>query len=195
MILLRLHEERKEACQKSLEKSCQVRERQTQMYAKLKPITSSKSASRKPKSPHPTSSQQTAELLATERVRLARSKAIAAETRASIDEFESSIRGRVAMASGGQGGVGTESGGEDRGRDIERNLSTGLTADYVAQIKRRVQDSLVAREEREKRRRRVLVEQLKAMHEQEVSLHILCMLRGRIYVQNVIFTISTSLMS
>ena len=146
------------------------------MYAKLKPISSSKSASSKPKSPHPTSSQQTAELLATEGVRLARSKAIAAETRASIDQFESSMRGRVAAASGarGQDGVGAESGGdEDRRRDADQSLamSTGPTADYVAQIKRRVQDSLVAREEREKRRRKVLVEQLKAMHEQEVSLH------------------------
>ena len=145
------------------------------MYAKLKPISSSKSASRKPKSPHPTSSQQTAELLATERVRLARSKAIAAETRASIDEFESSMKGRVAAASGAQGqdGEGAESGGGDyRRRDADhQSLATGPTADYVAQIKRRVQDSLVAREEREKRRRKVLVEQLKAMHEQEVSLH------------------------
>ena len=147
------------------------------MYAKLKPITSSKSASRKPKSPHPTSSQQTAELLATERVRLARSKAIAAETRASIDQFESSMRGSVATVSGarGQDGEGTESGGgEDRRRDADHQslaTATGPTADYVAQIKRRVQDSLVAREEREKRRRKVLVEQLKAMHEQEVSLH------------------------
>ena len=86
------------------------------MYAKLKPITSSTSASRKSKSPHP--SHQTAELLATERVRHARSKAIAAETRASIDEFESSIRGRVAVASG-QDGVGTGS-GEDGERDTEK---------------------------------------------------------------------------
>ena len=86
------------------------------MYAKLKPITSSKSASRKSRSPHP--SHQTAELLGTERVRRARSKAIAAETRASIDEFESSIRGRVAATSG-QDGESIES-GEDRGGDTEK---------------------------------------------------------------------------
>jgi hypothetical protein len=146
------------------------------MYAKLKPITSSKSASRKPNSPHPTSSQQTAELLATERVRFARSQAIAAETRASIDEFESSIRGRVAAASGGQDGVGTE-GGDDRRRDPQQTVTIGPTADYVSQIKRRAQDSLVAREEREKRRRRVLIDQLKAMHEQEVSyIHVRCIM-------------------
>lgn len=86
------------------------------MYAKLKPITSSKSASRKSRSPHP--SHQTAELLATERVRRARSEAIAVETRASIDEFESSIGGRVAATSG-HDGVSTES-GENRGRDTEK---------------------------------------------------------------------------
>ena len=92
------------------------------MYAKLKPITSSKSASRKPRSPHPNSSQQTAELLATERVRRARNKAIAAETRASIDEFESSLRGKVAAAATpppGQDGGSIES-SEDRGRDAEK---------------------------------------------------------------------------
>ena len=49
-----------------------------------------------------------------------------------------------------------------------QTMSTGPTADYVSQIKRRVQDNISAREDREKRRRRVLVEQLKAMHEQEV---------------------------
>ena len=51
---------------------------------------------------------------------------------------------------------------------MQQTLSTGPTADYVSQIKRRVQDNLMAREDREKRRRRVLIEQLKAMHEQEV---------------------------
>ena len=101
------------------------------MYAKLKPITSSKSASRKSKSPHPNSSQQTSEPLATERVQRARSKAIAAETRASIDEFESSLRGKVAAAATppppGQDGVGMES-GEDRGRDTEKLSPTaGMT--------------------------------------------------------------------
>ena len=53
---------------------------------------------------------------------------------------------------------------------MQQTLTTGPTADYVSQIKRRVQDNLTAREDREKRRRRVLVEQLKAMHEQEVSV-------------------------
>ena len=51
-----------------------------------------------------------------------------------------------------------------------QTMTTGPTADYVSQIKRRVQDNLSAREDREKRRRRVLVEQLKAMHELEVRV-------------------------
>ena len=51
-----------------------------------------------------------------------------------------------------------------------QTMTTGPTADYVSQIKRRVQDNLSAREDREKRRRRVLVEQLKAMHELEVGV-------------------------
>ena len=123
-LLLRLQEERKEACQKALEKSCQVRESQIQMYAKLKPITTSKSASRKSKSPHPSHSQQTAELLATERVRRARNKAIAAETRVSIDEFESSIEGRVTVAPG-QDEV-DNGGGENKGRDM--SPTTGMVS-------------------------------------------------------------------
>ena len=49
-------------------------------------------------------------------------------------------------------------------------MTAGPTADYVSQIKRRVQDNVLEREDREKRRRKVLVEQLKAMHQQEVSV-------------------------
>ena len=86
------------------------------MYAKLKPISTSKSASRKSKSPYPSHSQQTAEQLATKRVQHTRNKAIAAETRASIDEFESSMMGRVAAASG-QDGV-DYGGEENKGKDI-----------------------------------------------------------------------------
>ena len=49
-------------------------------------------------------------------------------------------------------------------------MTAGPTADYVSQIKRRVQDNVLEREDREKRRRKVLVEQLKAMYQQEVSV-------------------------
>ena len=90
----RLQEERKEACQKALEKSCLVRERQTQMYAKLKPIVTSKSAGRSSKLPRPP--QTTADLLASRRA-YARNKAIASETRASIEAFEATMKDRMAM--------------------------------------------------------------------------------------------------
>lgn len=126
------------------------------MYAKLKPLTTSKSATKRSKLSHP--SKKSSKLLAAERVHRARSEAIAAETNASIDQFEASIGGRVAAVSKQDDGVPTES----RPRE-------GQMTDYVTQIKSRVQENLVAREDREKRRRRVLVEQLKAMHEQEVS--------------------------
>lgn len=49
-------------------------------------------------------------------------------------------------------------------------VNVGETGNYVSQIKRRVQENLSEREERDKRRRRVLVEQMKAMHQQEVSV-------------------------
>ena len=60
---------------------------------------------------------------------------------------------------------------------LQQTVATGPTADldYVSQIKRRVQDGLSAREDREKRRRKVLIEQLKAMHEQEASVCIMLM--------------------
>ena len=45
-----------------------------------------------------------------------------------------------------------------------------VTADYVSDIKRRVRDSNAARSEREKRRRKVLIDQMKALQEQEVVL-------------------------
>lgn len=49
-------------------------------------------------------------------------------------------------------------------------MNVGETGNYVSQIKRRVKEDLSEREERDKRRRRVLVEQMKAMHQQEVSV-------------------------
>ena len=104
------------------------------MYAKLKPISTSKTTSRKSKSPHP--SQQTTELLVSERARLARSRAIAEETRASIDEFEASIRGSVAVGGtrndgvtpGGTPGVDGEGDSEKRtARMVSYVLYGGLS--------------------------------------------------------------------
>lgn len=41
--------------------------------------------------------------------------------------------------------------------------------DYLSSLHKRVADNTEARSERDKRRRRVLVQQMKALHEQEVS--------------------------
>lgn len=89
----RTQEERKEACQKALEKSCQVRERQTQMYAKLKPLETTKSASKKSKAVQFGETSTTGPV--TSKVSQARSKHIAEETRASINAFEATIKDRV----------------------------------------------------------------------------------------------------
>ena len=125
--MTRLQEERKVACQKALEKSCHVRERQTQMYAKLKPITTSKTTSRKSKSQsHP--NLQPFELLASERARHARNKAIAEETRASIDEFEASIGGSMAVRPRQDGGTGGAEGG---GRDEEKLSPSAGMVSYI----------------------------------------------------------------
>ena len=50
-------------------------------------------------------------------------------------------------------------------------MRAGETLDYVSKIKERVATNLTEREEREKRRRRVLMEQMRAMHQQEVRVH------------------------
>ena len=80
-----------------------MRERQTQMYAKLKPIVTSRSATgpgRRSKSPQ-TSQTTAAELLASRRAN-ARNKLIAFETRASIDAFEASLNDRGTVEAGGE---------------------------------------------------------------------------------------------
>ena len=168
------------------------------MYAKLKPIVTSKSAGRSSKLPRPP--QTTADLLASRRA-YARNKAIASETRASIEAFEATMRDRMAMEQIPGSGEGLTVTSPKPGENAEmssptalvvsaflciqdlsssyQNLQTlnlGETANYVSKIKRRVQDNLSEREERDKRRRRVLVEQMTAMHQQEVvsySTHML----------------------
>jgi len=46
------------------------------------------------------------------------------------------------------------------------------TQDYLAIVHQRVTDNYTAQAQREKRRRRVLVEQMKALHEQEVIVEL-----------------------
>ena len=127
----------------------------------------------------------------------ARNKLIAAETRASIDAFETTMKGRVAMEPS-QEEIGpfsdSQAGGETQkvtqtGRMVGwrwqwfvfnsnsvcvhiQAVTAGPTTDYVSQIKRRVQDDSEAREEREKRRRKVIMDQMRALQQQEVSVDI-----------------------
>lgn len=89
----RIQLERKEACHRALEKSQQVRERQTQMYAKLKPLSPGKPGGR---NATPGKKATRAELLTVER-EAARSRAMANETRESINTFEASIRARASL--------------------------------------------------------------------------------------------------
>ena len=89
----RIQLERKEACHRALEKSQQVRERQTQMYAKLKPLSPGKSGRR---NATPGKKATRAELLTVER-EAARSRAVANETRESINAFEASIRAHASL--------------------------------------------------------------------------------------------------
>ena len=223
--LFRLQEERKEACQRALEKSCQVREKQTQMYAKLKPIVTSKSSGSLRRSVSPHSSQtMAAELLAARRAN-ARNKLIAAETRANIDAFEATLKDRATVEPGSaEMQLSSKLTSEEKNENscpttkivsggyccmcvsvcgrvmcfscvwgggvhgymyVHRDkviymdimltvqmVKAGETEDYVSQIKKRVQVNWTEREEREKRRRRVLMDQMRAMHQQEVSLEI-----------------------
>ena len=56
---------------------------------------------------------------------------------------------------------------EDRGEPIHM-LRTAPNDDYIGKIRKRLQEDAAAREEREKRRRKVLGDQLMAHHAQEV---------------------------
>ena len=56
---------------------------------------------------------------------------------------------------------------EDRGEPIYM-LRTASNDDYIGKIRKRLQEDAAAREEREKRRRKVLGDQLISHHAQEV---------------------------
>ena len=90
----RLQSERKEACHRALENSRQVREKQLQMYAKLKPLPTGKQKT-------PPQGATRTQLLAQERS-VARHQAIAEETRDNIATFEASMRHGVLPATGDQ---------------------------------------------------------------------------------------------
>ena len=117
----RLQEERKEACQRALERSCQVREKQTHMYAKLKPIVTSKSASKRSRSPRPAPS--TTGSKSADRAANVRNKLIAEETRTSIDAFEATMREKVSVEEGEGEMSGSLSGEESEKLSPRRMVS------------------------------------------------------------------------
>jgi len=53
-------------------------------------------------------------------------------------------------------------------------LDSSASADYLQRIKNRLEEDATAREERAKRRRKVLVDQMKAHHAQEVGEARMC---------------------
>ena len=75
--------ERRENCHKALERTKEAREKQSLMYAKLKPLSPTKSPPRSKSSGEPGGSGERAR---------GRSMAVAEETRASIDGFEARLR-------------------------------------------------------------------------------------------------------
>ena len=86
----RIQLERKQLCHKSLENSRVVRERQAQLYAKLKPLSPSKPSPRTPGE-----RSRTAGSLSSEKSRSHR-QAEANATRDSIDAFEATLGQRTA---------------------------------------------------------------------------------------------------
>ena len=88
--LSRIQQERKQLCHKSLENSRVVRERQAQLYAKLKPLSHSKPSPRTPGG-----RSRTAGSLSSDKSRSHR-QAEANATRESIDAFEATLGQKTA---------------------------------------------------------------------------------------------------
>lgn len=61
---------------------------------------------------------------------------------------------------------------EDRLLDAIELIKPASNDDYIGKIRKRLQEDESARAEREKRRRKVLVDQMKAHEAQEVRIHI-----------------------
>ena len=139
------------------------------MYAKLKPLSPSKT----PQGKEPVSERESR--------KSRRSVAEAEETQINIENFEARLRTIPGVSSTPPQAVATVS---------------PTTGEYLSQIKRRTQDLQAGREvghtpqsvcwlrvcdvqEREKRRRRVLVQQMAALQEQEVRVYSIGRVRLR----------------
>lgn len=165
-----------------LEKSRQAKQKQLDMMDKIRDATV--------KIPRPPESKKTAK----SRTEIRRQKE-AEEVKESIDAFEASLRAVIPPA----GSIGFE-GESNREVDAEIDAFLGSKSpkkpvdplsyikpssndDYINKIRTRLEEDAVARKEREKRRRRVLIEQMKA-HEAQEEAHREEMLVNRLMRQS-----------
>jgi adenylate kinase family enzyme len=149
----KLRQEKRENCHRALERTREAREKQNLMYSKLKPISPTKTP--QPKDP------ATSEMRTVEGRRSRRADAEAEETRVNINSFEARLRTLPAS------GMTTLPLQLTADLTKGNNTGPGSTGDYMSQIKRRTLVIQAGREEREKRRRHVLVQQMMALQEQE----------------------------
>ncbi|XP_027049665.1 sperm flagellar protein 2-like [Pocillopora damicornis] len=165
-----------------LDKSKQAKQKQLEMMGKIRDATV--------RIPKPPDSKKTAK----SRTEIRRQRE-AEEVKESIDAFEASMRAVIPPASP----IGFE--GESN-REIDTEIDTFLGTqspkkpvdplsyikprsndDYINKIRTRLEENSVARKEREKRRRRVLIEQMKA-HEAQEEAHREEMLVNRLMRQS-----------
>lgn len=154
----KLQQARKEACQKALDKSRGIRDAHRQLYARLKPVELlSDKPAKETRSIRSLSSQQ---------------KAVAEEVKKSIDLFEETQKNQVQTTPYQRPRPATT--GDVTSPMMPATSGDGLAAtptsdEYLASIHQRVKDDAMARKEREKRRRKVLIDQMKSLQEQEES--------------------------
>ncbi|XP_066298432.1 sperm flagellar protein 2-like isoform X6 [Branchiostoma lanceolatum] len=166
-----------EESQKAVEKARMARQKQTELLAKLRAATV--------EIPKPPPSKT---LKAIKQRKDARRFKEAEDTRISIKDFENKLKSQQIATSGMDDGssdlaysVTTE--------DLEYKpppvdlIQPGANDDYIGKIKRRLEEDSKAREEREKRRRKVLVDQLKA-HDAQEEAHREEMLVNRLMRQS-----------
>ncbi|KAI8510088.1 hypothetical protein Bbelb_125160 [Branchiostoma belcheri] len=166
-----------EESQKAVEKARMARQKQTELLAKLRAATV--------EIPKPPPSKT---LRAIKQRKDARRMKEAEDTRVMIKDFENKLKSQQIATSGMDDGssdlafsVTTE--------DLEYKpppvdlIQPGANDDYIGKIKRRLEEDSKAREEREKRRRKVLVDQLKA-HDAQEEAHREEMLVNRLMRQS-----------
>ncbi len=140
------------------------------MYSKLEPLVSMKEVARARSSP----GIQTARL----HQATARSRALAEETKQKIQQFELSLKKRPHLPSIGS----SQSSSTVADKTVMVRFSlwgfivvplispqhTKTSEDYLDTLHKSVAESIHARTDRDKRRRKVLIDQMKALYKQEV---------------------------